>query len=60
MGPDAMILVFWMLSFNIQRRFYILTLIKRFFSSSSLFALEGQARSALFSPYDQSRNEVFY
>ena len=60
MGPDAMILVFLMLSFNIQRSFYILTLIKKFFSSSTLSALEGQAWSALFSPYDQPRNEVFY
>ena len=36
MGPDAMILVFWMLSFKPTFSHYPFTFIKRFFSSSSL------------------------
>ena len=39
MGPDAMILVFWMLSFQPAFRLSSFTLIKRLFSSSSLSAL---------------------
>ena len=36
MGPDAMILVFWMLSFKPTFLLYSVTFIKRLFSSSSL------------------------
>ena len=39
MGPDAMILVFWMLNFKPAFSLSSFTLIKRFFSSSSLSAL---------------------
>ena len=38
MGPDAMILVFWMLSFKPAFSLSSFTFIKRFFSSSSFFA----------------------
>ena len=38
MGPDAMILVFWMLSFKPTFSFSSFTFIKRVFSSSSLSA----------------------
>ena len=38
MGPDAMILVFWMLSFKPTFLLYSFTFIKRLFSSSSLSA----------------------
>ena len=40
MGPDAMILVFWMLSFKPTFSLSSLTLIKRLFSSSSLSAIK--------------------
>ena len=36
MGPDAMILVFWMLSFNPAFSLFSFTFVKRLFSSSSL------------------------
>ena len=39
MGPDAMILVFWMLSFKPTFSLSSFTFIKRLFSSSSLFAI---------------------
>ena len=39
MGPDAMILVFWMLSFNPAFSLSSFTFIKRFFRSSSLSAI---------------------
>ena len=39
MGPDPMILVFWMLSFKPDFSLSSLTFIKRLFSSSSLFAI---------------------
>ena len=39
MGPDAMILVFWMLSFKPTFSLSSFTLIKRLFSSSSLSAI---------------------
>ena len=39
MGPDAMILVFWMLSFNPNFSLSFFTFIKRLLSSSSLSAL---------------------
>ena len=39
MGPDAMILVFWMLSFKPTFSLSSCTLIKRLFSSSSLSAI---------------------
>ena len=39
MGPDAMILVFWMLSFQPTFSFYSFTFIKRLFSSSLLSAI---------------------
>ena len=39
MGLDAMILVFWMLSFKPGFTHSSFTLIKRFFSSSSLYAI---------------------
>ena len=39
MGPDAMILVFWMLSFEPTFSLSSFTLIKRLFSSSSLSAI---------------------
>ena len=40
MGPDAMILVFWMLSFKPAFSLSSFTFIKRLFSSSSLFAIK--------------------
>ena len=40
MGPDAMILVFWMLSFKPTFSLYTFTFIKRLFSSSSLSAIK--------------------
>ena len=39
MGPDAMILVFWMLSFKPTFSFFTFTFIKRLFNSSSLSAI---------------------
>ena len=39
MGPDAMILVFWMLNFKPAFSLSSFTFIKRLFSSSSLFAI---------------------
>ena len=39
MGPDAVILVFWMLSFKPTFSLSSFTFIKRLFSSSSLFAI---------------------
>ena len=39
MGPDAMVLVFWMLSFKPTFLFSYFTFIKRHFSSSSLSAI---------------------
>ena len=39
MGPDAMILVFWMLSFKPAFSLFSFTFIKRLFSSSSLSAI---------------------
>ena len=39
MGPDAMILAFWMLSFQPTFSLSSFTFIKRFFSSSSRFAI---------------------
>ena len=39
MGPDTMILVFWMLSFKPAFSLSSFTFIKRLFSSSSLFAV---------------------
>ena len=39
MGPDAMILVFWMLSFKPAFSLSSYTFIKRLFSSSSLSAI---------------------
>ena len=39
MGPDAMILVFWMMSFKPSFSLSYFTSIKRFFSSSSLSAI---------------------
>ena len=41
MGPDAMILVFWMLSFKPTFSFSSFTFTKRLFSSSSLFCHKG-------------------
>ena len=41
MGPDAMILVFWMLSFKPTFSLSSFTFIKRLFSSSSLSAIRG-------------------
>ena len=38
MGPDAMILVFWMLSFKSTFSLFSFTFIKRFFSSSSNYS----------------------
>ena len=39
MGPDAMILLFWMLSFKPTFSLFSFTFIKRLFSSSSLYAI---------------------
>ena len=39
MGPDAMILIFWMLSFKPTFSFFSFTFIKRFFISSPLSAI---------------------
>ena len=39
MGPDAMILVFWMLSFKPTFSLYCFTFIKRLFSSALLFVI---------------------
>ena len=60
-GPDAKILVFLNVALQHSKELlHSFTLIKSLFSSSSLSALEGQAWSALFSPHDEPRNEVFY
>ena len=48
MWPDAMILVFWMLSFKPSFSLFF-TLIKRFFSSSSLLLLARQSKRIRFS-----------
>ena len=40
MGPDAMILVFWMLSFKPTFSLFSFTFIKRLFSFSSIFVME--------------------
>ena len=40
MGPDAMIFVFWMLSFKLTFSLSYFTFIKRLFSSSSLSAIK--------------------
>ena len=54
MGPDAMILVFWMLSFKPTFSVYSFTFIKRLFSSSSLSAIRvvssGYLRLLVFLP----------
>ena len=54
MGPDAMILVFWMLSFKPTFSLYSFTFIKRLFSSSSLSAIRvvssAYLRSLIFLP----------
>ena len=39
MGPDAMILVFWMLTFKLTFSLFSFTFIKRLFSSSLLFVI---------------------
>ena len=39
MGPDAMIFIFWMMSFKPTFSFFSFTFIKRFFSSSLLSAI---------------------
>ena len=41
MGPDAMIFIFWMLSFKATFSLSSFTFIKRLFSSSSLSAIKG-------------------
>ena len=46
MGPDAVIFVFWMLSFKPTFSLYSFTFIKRLFSSSSLSAI-GEGNGAL-------------
>ena len=50
MGPDAMILVFWVLSFKPTFSLSSFTLIKRFFSSS-LSAIRVELYQHLWSPY---------
>ena len=54
MGPDAMILVLWMLSFKPTFSLSSFTFIKRLFSSSSLFAIRAVSsaylRSLIFLP----------
>ena len=47
MGPGAMILIFWMLSFKSTFSLFSFTLIKRFFSSSSLSAIRVVASAYL-------------
>ena len=47
MGPDAMILVFWMLSFKPTLSLSSLTFIRRLFSSSSLSALRVVSSASL-------------
>ena len=47
MGPDAMILVFWMLSFRPTFSLSSFTFIKRFFSSSSLSVIRAVSSSYL-------------
>ena len=47
MGPDAMILVFWMLSFRPTFSLSSFTFIKRLFSSSSLYAIRVVSSSYL-------------
>ena len=57
MGPDAMILVFWMLSFKPGFSLSSFTVIKRLFSSSSLSVLtlkEAQLCPTLCDPVDYS------
>ena len=47
MGPDAMMLVFWMLSFKQTFSLYSFTFLKRLFSSSSLSAISVVSSSYL-------------
>ena len=51
MGPDAMILLFWMLSFKPTLSVSSFTFIKRFFSSSSLSAIRVVSSAYLLLPY---------
>ena len=59
MGPDAIILVFWMLSFKLTFSFSTFTFVKRLFSSSSLWSIGHYLLSPLFleaSVFRKSRN----
>ena len=69
MGPDAMILVFWMLSFKLAFSLSSFIFIKRFFSSSLLSALRGVSSvylrllifpSAIFIPACASSSPTFH
>ena len=51
MGPDAMILLFWMLSFKPTFSVSSFTFIKRLFSSSSLSAIRVVSSAYLLLPY---------
>ena len=53
MGPDAMILVFWMLSFKPAFSLYFFTLIKKFFSSVQ-FSSVAQSCLSLCDPMNPS------
>ena len=59
MGPDAMLLVFWMLSFKPVFSFSSFTFIKRLFSSSSLSAIRvvssAHLRLLIFLPVELSQ-----
>ena len=59
MGPDAMIFVFWMLSFKPTFSLSTFTFIKRHFSSSSLSAIRVVSSAYLRSNYDLESWQAF-
>ena len=59
MGPDAMILVFWMLSFKPTFSLSSFTFIKRLFSSSSLSAIRVVSSALYLSQKDKTWWNIF-
>ena len=53
MGPDAMIFIFWMLSFKPTFSLFSFTFIKRLFSSSSLSAIRVVSSASVWINYDK-------
>ena len=60
MGPDAMILVFWMLSFKPTFSLSSFTFIKRLFSSSSLSAIRALVEIKISSGVAQSSVDIYH